>query len=165
MTCATSLIKLRYHFTALNYSATNSIRQHYYYLCFQLSPREHHHGPSVPVATHPLHSSLRLHDLLRIQPVYRNTNYFFIINNTANIIARMVHITHDLILYIIAIDVFKFQQQQQVAYFEFGAPTSNSRRFSMEHRSEITSFCFGSDFFANEGSQDVFFGSQNSATF
>ena len=65
------------------------------------------------------------------------------------------------ILYIIAIDVFKFQ----VAYFGFGAPTLNSRRFSMEHRSEITSFCFGSDFFANEGSQNVFFGSQNSATF
>ena len=50
-------------------------------------------------------------------------------------------------------------------YHGFGAPTSNSRRFSMEHRSEITSFCFGSDFFANEGSQNVFFGSQNSATF
>jgi hypothetical protein len=58
------------------------------------------------------------------------------------------------------IDVFKFQ----VACFGFGAPTSNSRRFGMEHRSEIASFCFGSDFFENEGSQNVFFGSQNSAT-
>jgi hypothetical protein len=27
----------------------------------------------------------------------------------------------------------------------------------MEHRSEITSFCFRSEFFANEGSQNVFF--------
>ena len=34
----------------------------------------------------------------------------------------------------------------------------------MLHRSEITSFCFGSDFFANEGSQNMFFRSQNSAT-
>ena len=33
------------------------------------------------------------------------------------------------------IGVFKFQ----VACFGFGAPTSNSRRFSMEHRYEITS--------------------------
>ena len=79
----------------------------------------------------------------------------------ANSSASIVILSYILLQY-----TFGFQQQQQqVAYFGFGAPTSNSRRFSMEHRSEITSFCFGSDFFANEGSQNVFFGSQNSTTF
>ena len=58
-----------------------------------------------------------------------------------------------------------FSKSPTSNYHGFGAPTSNSRRFSMEHRSEITSFCFGSVVFANEGSQNVFFGSQNSATF
>ena len=35
-----------------------------------------------------------------------------------------------------------FSKSPTSNYHGFGAPTSNSRRFSMEHRSEITSFCF-----------------------